>query len=379
MSERFNPYAKAPFVTVDKRTGEPFNPPDFGREGKSGRRPKSARDKVFNQQATLNASDSGEVLDKIKGLLDGAASGEYQVTNQPFTMQAGLQITAEESESILRQAYSDPTSEGFRTTGQALLNPIKEVIDYEGVTRKIWVGRDVKQGEVLRYDKDVFVVGYVIAEDGQTPQSQVEGKYVYPPEFEVSAYPTIELKDQYRAQYDILARAQDRSRQAIEFQEDQAGANLLLAAGNTENATTFFATMNVAAVEAMKYQVERHRLAADKLLINRAEVSDFVNTIRGQVDPVTQRELVMAGFIGTFLNMMIITTAGTNTYEFLHPGEAIVVTTPEYLGGFAVRQALMSEPVTEMHEGKPRRGWYWWEMVALALINPKGVALGSKT
>lgn len=370
-----NPYSAKGVESYDRKTGEPFNPVNFGRAGRSGSRKKASSEKLWNNKGEVNASSKLDVLDKIKGLLDGMADGDYDVVNRTAAMDDA------QSDAILRQAFSDPSTEGFKQVGQALLNPIKEVIDYEGVMRKIWAPRSVKQGEVIRYDKDVFVVAHVIGEDGMTPQSVVEGKYIYPPEFEVSAYPSIELKDQYRAQYDILARAQDKARQGIEYKEDLASINLLRAGGNIKNNTTFSASFNLAAIESLKYQIERHRLICDKMIINRQEVSDMVNTMSPLVvDPVTRRELMMAGFLGTVLNVMIITTAGTNpyNYEILPAGEAIAVTAPEYLGGLAVRVELMSEPVTEFHEGRPRRGWYWWEMMALALIVPSGVALWHK-
>lgn len=371
---KINPYAKTAGVrTMDKRTGEEFNPKNFGSVNRSGGRSVSASENLFNSKNELNASTTAEALNKIKDILNMTASGEFDVEKQPIHVEAG-----QDTEAIISQAFSDPSSEGFRRAGQALVNPIKEVIDYESITAKLWTPRSVKAGEVIRYDKDVHVVGYVIADDGQTPQSQVEGKYVYPPEFEVTAYPSIELKDQYRAQYDILARAQDKARQAMEFQLDNAGMNLLQAGGNVVNNTTFFATLNVAAFEAMRYQIERHRLTCNAFVVNRQEISDVVN-INTAVDPVTQRELIMAGYIGYILNAAIITTAGTNTYAVLNPGEVVAVTAPEYLGGWATRVEMTSEPVSEMHEGKPRRGWYWYMLTSLALINPAGVALGSKT
>lgn len=370
-----NPYLNTKIQTMDRKTGDVFNPYNFGKTKRSGKRSVSASERVWDKTGTVNATDKMEILDKIKGLLDGVADGTYDIER------TASGVDDVQGETILRQAFSDPTSEGFKQVGQALLNPIKEVIDYEGMLRKIWAPRTVKQGEVIRYDKDAFVVAHVIADDGMTPQSVVEGKYFYPPEFEVSAYPSIEYRDQYRAQYDILARMQDRARQGIEYREDVAGMNLLLAGGNVKNATTMFATLNVAAIESMRYQIERHRLICDKLIINRQEVSDLVNNLTPLVvDPVTRRELMMAGFLGTILNIMILTTAGTNpyNYEVLPPGSAVAVTAPEYLGGMAVRVELMSEPVTEAVMGRPRKGWFWWEMMALALINNAGVALGLK-
>jgi hypothetical protein len=376
---KFNPYTskKASGVqTIDRKTGNEFNPMNVGKAGKSGNIQVSAAERMFNNQGEINASNNTEVLEKIKHLLDGMADGTYDV--QRTASYAGEGMSVAESDAILREAFSDPSSEGFRQVGQGLLNPIKEVIDYEGLARKVFAPRTVKAGEIVRYDKDVYIRGWVIAEDGQTPQSVVEGRYIYPPEFEVTAYPSIEIKDKYRAQYDILARVQDRARMSIEYQEDLALINLLQAGANATNTTTFFATLNLAALEGIRYQIERHRLICDKYIIHRQEVSDLVNTLSTQVDPVTQRELIMAGYIGTVLNAMIITTAGTQTFEILQPGEVVAVTAPEYLGGMPIRVELFSEPVNEFMEGRPRQGWFWYELIAQVLVNPAGVAQGTK-
>jgi len=375
MSKR-NPYLKKSAAVRDRRTGEVFNPPSVGTVGKSGRRSVSASEKMFDQHGEINASDNADVLDKIKALLDGMADGSYDIDR---TASMGGGYGFDDSENILREAFSDPTGDAFNKIGQGLLNPIKEVIDYEGLARKIFAPRTVKAGEIVRYDKDVYVQGWVIAEDGQTPQSVVEGRYIYPPEFEVTAYPSIEIKDKYRAQYDILARTQDRARMSIEYQEDLAAVNLLQSGANQTNTTTLFATLNLAALESIRYEIEQHRLICDKFIINRQEVSDLVNTVSAQVDPVTQRELIMAGYIGSILNAMIITTAGTNTFEILNPGEVVAVTAPEYLGGMPVRVELFSEAVNEFMEGRPRQGWFWYELISQVLVNPAGVAIGQKT
>jgi hypothetical protein len=377
---KFNPYnrMKASGSVIDRKTGEVFNPMNVGKVRKSGSVQRSASERMFDNSGELNASNPAEALRTIKHLLDGMADGDYDVTQHQASF-AGEGLGGMETDAILREAFNDPSSEGFRQVGQGLLNPIKEVIDYEGLARKVFAPRTVKAGEIVRYDKDVYIQGWVIAEDGQTPQSVVEGRYIYPPEFEVTAYPSIEIKDKYRAQYDILARTQDRARMSIEYQEDLALINLLQAGANYTNTTTFFATLNLAALEGIRYQIERHRLICDKYIIHRQEVSDLVNTLSTQVDPVTQRELIMAGYIGTVLNAMIITTAGTQTFEILDPGEVVAVTAPEYLGGMPIRVELFSEPVNEFMEGRPRQGWFWYELISQVLVNPAGVAIGSKT
>lgn len=372
-----SPYNLRSVRVQSPRGDEPWNPPAVSGTTRAGTPKVSAAERMFNDNGELNATSKADALQKIAYIINTVARNEesprFQLSaNKGATQNVGL------SDRELIASLQDPTGEGFSLVGQELLNPIKEVIDYEGWIRKILAVRPVKQGEVVRYDKDVFVVAWVIGADGQTPESRVGGRFVYPPEFEVTAFPTIELRHIYQAQYDILARTQDRARQAIEFQEDSAGKALLDRAAQTVNTPVAFATLNLAALEAIRYQVERHRLVLDKFLINRQEVSDLVTVLSQEVDPVTQRELIMAGYVGSILNAMIVTSAGTNTFEVVKPGEVYGVTTPEYLGGMPVRVELFSEPVTQFLEGKAVRGWFWYELISQVVINPKGVSKGVK-
>jgi len=378
-----NPYVKSQQETTIRtpvNKGIPalsnWNTANFGGYNRSGTPRLSEREKIFNDKGELNADNAKEALSQIQYILKSLGDGTLEA--KPIQPQA-QSIDPVEREEILKQAFTDPTGEGFLILGQELLMPIKEVIDYEGWARKVLAPRTVRQGEVIRYDKDVFVTAWVIADDGQTPEARVGGRYVYPPEFEVTANPTIELRDIYRAQYDILARIQDRARQGIEHQEDTACKKLLERAATTVNSITYFGSLNLAALEALRLQIERHRLVVDKFLINRNELSDLVTQLSQQVDPVTQRELIMAGYIGSVLNAMIITSAGTNTFEVVMPGEVFAVTAPEYLGGMPIRVELFSEPYAQFVLGHAVRGWFWYELISQVIISPGSVAKGIKS
>lgn len=293
-----------------------------------------------------------------------------------FDLTAAFDLSAQEKDSILLEAYNDP--EGFAIMGQQLINPVREVLDYEGFARRCLPIRLVRQGETVRYDKDPLVVAYTPGRDAMTPESRVRGRYVFPPPFEITHFATIELRDIFQAGFDILARIQDRSRQAVEKKEDDVFRGFLDVAARSANDTTFFATLNLAAIEAIRFQVERNRIPADKLLINRQEVSDLVTVLSSEVDPVTQRELVMGGYVGMVANMAIITSAGRNTFEVIQPGEVFCVTAPEYLGGMPVWVELFSEPVNQYNEGKSVRGWYWYMLLSMTILNNRGVSRGEK-
>jgi len=375
------PLAPAGLTYRDRRTGEPANLPAFGGLTRAGTKQRS-REMVFDRQGEINAYDQRDVLFQIKHVIDSMAEGEVDaVPTWDRTASAGINVTAAEEEGMIREALANPRGEAFEILGQQLVNPVKETLDYDGFSRRILPVRLVRQGETVRYDKDVFATAFDVGVDAQTPETRLGGRYVFPVPRVVSAYPTINLADVYQAGYDILSRIQDRARQAIEKQEDSILRSRLDAAATAVNDLVFFATANLATMEAIRYQVEKNRLVADKFLVNRREISDFVTVMSQEVDNVTQRELVMAGFIGMILSVPVIVSAGRrpNDFEVIRPGEIFCVTAPEYLGGFPVWVELFSEPTNQFQAGKPVRGWFWWELIDELIITKAGVSKGLKT
>lgn len=373
-----SPYLKSQRPVLDKRTGEPVNMPAFGGFSKAGSARYSQAEKMFNSAGELNADNPAEALRAIQHILGQVDKGLIQPT---YSAQ-DQSLPPQEIQARLREAFLDPSMEGMRILGQEVLNPIREVIDYEGFSRKVLLPRPVGPGEVVRYDKDPYVVAWVIGEDGITPESRAGGLFVYPPEFECTSRPTIELRHIYQAQFDILSRIMDRARQGIEQQEDTNLVALLRAAATVINTTNVFSSLNIQSLENLRYEVERHRLIVEKFLIHRREISDIVFLAQlGYVDPVTQRELIMAGYIGYVLNALIITTAGVGNEEFkvMEPGEVFAVCGGDHLGGMPVRVELFNEPIADFHEGKPVRGWFFYELISQIIINSKGVARGLKS
>jgi hypothetical protein len=262
--------------------------------------------------------------------------------------------------------------------GQQLALPIKVILDYEGFMRKVFRVRKLSQAELFRIPKDIRSVAYVIGQDGQTPEARIKTTWITPEEFKVSSMPTIDIQDIYQMNFDVLERAQDTARQEIELQEDRAGINLIDRASSAVNSVTSFASLEIGAFEDVRFQVERHRLIVEKFLISRAEVSDIVKTMSSAVDPVTERELLLAGYIGNILNAQIITSAGTGVEEVIPAGTFYAVTGPDYLGELGERIPLQSEPYNKYAVKEFVKGWAFIEMIGFGLPNAKAVAKGQK-
>jgi hypothetical protein len=336
--------------------------------------------KMFDDNGQINAYDSKDALQQIAYLLNNVTKKASPGT---FYREAS-NMKSDERRKVLAAALSDPTGEGFAIVGQELLLPIKDIIDYEGWARKIFRVRPLAQGELFRIAKDVRATAWTVGQDGQSIESRVYGKYITPSEFKVTSFPTVDIEDIYQMNFDVLDRAQDTARQEIELEEDKRALAIIDRASVTVNSPTIFSTLGVAAFEDIRYQVERHRLVVAKFLINRRELSDLIKTAIGQgaggqhVDPVTERELILAGYVGNVLNAQIITAAGTGVEEVVPAGTVYAATDSEYMGEMGVRVELFSEPFNMFSQRRLVKGWAFGEIIGFAIPNSRAVAKGTK-
>lgn len=365
---------------LDEQVYDPsgsYNPHAFGgeqmRAGIAAAVP-NPRERMFNAQRQINAYDRKDALTQINHLIKDSARMAHEARRQRVAAQAN----DHERREILRAAARD--TEGFAILGQELLLPIKDLIPYEAIGRKVYRVRPLAQGEFWRVAKDVRASAWVIGQDGQGIESRLHGKYVQPPEYKIGSFPTVDMDDIYQMNYDVLDRAQETAREEIALEEDKRGIAALDVASTTVNAATTFATLGVGAFEDVRFQVERHRLVVEKFLINRQELSDVIKTMSSQVDPVTERELILAGYIGAFLNAMIITTAGTsaNGQSTVPAGTFYAVTGPETFGEMGIRTELFSEPFNMFAQFRFVKGWAFGELIGHVVVNPRACAKGVK-
>src|SRR3990167_3957937 len=347
-----------------------LNPRPFGGYADSGARGGiqaalgSPKGRMFDAKGEINANDKRDALQQIAYLLNNVT----KKTSSTMYREAST-LPAESRRKVLAAAMRDPTGEGFAIVGQELLLPIKDIIDYEGWARKLFRVRPLAQGELFRVAKDVRSTAWVVGQDGQSIESRLFGRYITPSEFKVTSFPTVDIEDIYQMNFDVLDRAQDTARQEIELEEDKRALSIVDHAATTVNAVTIFSTLGVAALEDIRYQVERHRLVVDKFLINRRELSDLIKTAVGlgassqHVDPVSERELILAGYVGNVLNAQIITAAGTGVEEVVPAGTVYATTGIEYMGEMGVRVELFSEPFNKFANREMVKGWAFGEII----------------
>jgi hypothetical protein len=336
---------------------------------------------LFNAHGEINASNVQDALSQIV---------KYASVIEDLQSSSNVQATApslndSQRDEMIKQALM--TQEGKIALGQAMANPIRRNLDYQGVARKALVVDPLPQGALPVYDRDIDVAAVVVSSNGAAPESRVFGDRVTVPEFEIVSNPTVRIAEVKRRRFNVIDRAQQKARQEIQAQEDANVFAALDFAGDStkggENAvvdldveTSAAGTLQKKGMLNLKRQIDRWDLVTAKYFLNINQFTDILGwesagtTGNGgsQVDPVTQRELLQTGLYGHIFGADIVVS------KIVPAGQAFACADPEFVGVMPVRQDIEVLPADEPKQLK--LGWVVNEIVGIGIVNPRGVATG---
>jgi hypothetical protein len=333
---------------------------------------------MFNAQGELSAKSVKEALStivKYASIMDELNPSSASLTDTPS-------FSESQRDEMIKQALS--TQEGKIALGQAMANPIRRNLDYQGVGRKALVVDPLPQGALPVYDRDIDVGAVVISSLGAVPESRVFGDRVTVPEFEIVSNPTVRIAEVKRRRFNVIDRAQQKARQEIQAQEDanvftaldfasdsaKGGENTLQTLDNGVTTTE----LGKVGLLNLKRQIDRWDNVTSKYFMNINEFSDILNwesagaAGASQVDPVTQRELLQTGLYGKIFTADIIVT------KMVPPKQVFATAEPEFVGVMPVRQDIEVLPADEPKQLK--LGWVVSEIIGIGIVNPRGVASG---
>jgi len=334
---------------------------------------------LFNTHGEINASNVQEALSQIV---------KYASVIEDLQPSSNAQATAPglndgQRDEMIKQALM--TQEGKIALGQAMANPIRRNLDYQGVARKALVVDPLPQGALPVYDRDIDVAAVVVSSNGAAPESRVFGDRVTVPEFEVVSNPTVRIAEVKRRRFNVVDRAQQKARQEIQAQEDANVFAALEFAGDStqggENAAVVLDPANTNGdldkngLLNLKRQIDRWDLVTSKYFLNINEFTDILSWESAgaggasQVDPVTQRELLQTGLYGHIFGADIVVS------KVVPAGRAFACADPEFVGVMPVRQDIEVLPADEPKQLK--LGWVVNEIIGIGIVNPRGVATGT--
>jgi hypothetical protein len=327
---------------------------------------------MFNKAGELNASsvkDALQLISKFSSLMQDNLPSNFSFSGQP-------DVSEEKRDELISRALL--TNDGKTALAQAMANPIRRNLDYQGIIRRAFVVDPLPQGALPVYDRDIDVTAIVVSSNGAAVESRVFGDRITVPEFEIVSNPTVRIAEVRRRRFNVIDRAVQKARQEVMAQEDSAGfAAINAGAGvtNTPQDVTDTGMLRRDLVR-VKAQVEKWDLVVSKFFMNINEYNDILNwaagggTGLGDIDPVTQREILQTGIKAKIWGADILVS------KIVPAGTIYACADPEFVGVMPIRQDIEVMPADEPRQLK--LGWVVSENIGLAVVNTRGVARGSK-
>lgn len=328
---------------------------------------------LFNSKGEVNAGSLKEALEVI------AKYASVLEDNTPSNAALSSSVSDDRRDELISRAIM--TQDGKIALAQAMANPIRRNLDYHGIFRRALVVDPLPQGAMPTYDRDIDVAAVVVSSNGSGPESRVFGDRVTVPEFELFSNPTVRIAEVKRRRFNVIDRAVQKARQEIMAQEDANGFAALDAAAQVENTLQDVSDSGLLKRDLLelKAQVDRWDLVTTKFFMNINEFTDILKwgsgggqgVGGGEVDPVTQREILQTGLYAHIWGADILVS------KIVPAGTVYAAADPEFVGVMPVRQDIEVLPADE-----PKRlqlGWVVSEIIGLGILNPRGVSAGRKS
>jgi len=237
------------------------------------------------------------------------------------------------------------------------------------------------QGANPTYDRDIDVAATVISSNGTGPESRVFGDRVVVPTFELFSNPTVRISEVRRRRFNVIDRAVQKARQELMAQEDANIFAAINAAAVVENQAQDIADGGLLKRDLVeiKVQIDRWDLVTTKFFMHINEFQDILNWASGggqgagggEIDPVTQREILQTGLYAHIWGADIMVS------KIVPPGTVYGAADPEFVGVMPIRQDIEVLPADEPKQLK--LGWVVSEEIGIGIVNPRGVAMGAKS
>jgi hypothetical protein len=308
---------------------------------------------------------------KYASVMEDNMPSNFSLAGQPG-------MSEEKRDELISRALL--TQDGKYALAQAMANPIRRNLDYQGIFRRALVVDPLPQGALPVYDRDIDVAAVVISSNGSGPESRIFGDRVTVPEFEIFSNPTVRIAEVKRRRFNVIDRAVQKSRQEVMAQEDSNGFAAFDMAATVENTSQDIADAGLLKrdLAQLKAQVDRWDLVTTKFFMNINEYIDILNWASlggaggvGEIDPVTQREILQTWLQARLWGADILVS------KIVPAGTVFACADPEFVGVLPIRQDIEVLPADEPKQLK--LGWVVSEIIGLGIVNPRGVSRGNKS
>jgi len=332
---------------------------------------------VVASNGEINAHSKGELAQQIASLLAAANQGE--IVQAESTQDA--EAAREARKMALSAAYQSSDSD-FEDLGRQLASEVRVEADRQGLLRRMFVKSEVTRGNQPRIRvSEQNVMAIVATSASQNTPTMVRSKHINPPEFYITASPSVEERDIQQTSDDLLEEAYFQAQQGIMVAEDKIWKSQADATVGVSNDLLYLVGgLTPAFFTQMRTAVNSHGIPVTNCVMSSDYWDDIIANagFSTWLDPVSKFELVSTGTLGSILGVTLSTDAfRRQSLRVLNQGELYMCGAPEYHGAYTDRDGLQSrESDIFARSDVPARGWRMYELMSMSLHNARSVQKG---
>jgi len=320
----------------------------------------------------INASSNRDWMRQVQAMMVHAR------TDQPMRMRETDQAKAKERHADFKAKYASPDQSGMRVIGEVMSEEIWETLGREGWSGKILAQQNLGKGDTGRVKvRKKDVTAWQVTTDVKIQENRIRQDWVYPPEYYILCFITIEDKEVEQSSADILDEKFQDGLEAILVRDDNITRSLLNRSISAFNDVVYYTNFNPTVFTTTRTQVNRWGTPA-QTMIHAWDVWDDIIADPDFVawfDPVTKHELVLEGHLGRLLGVELITDGlRYPTLQVLQPGEIFITSSPITVGTKVIRKELESRAIDQYNIGRPVRGWFMQMIQVTVIVNGRATA-----
>lgn len=332
---------------------------------------------LFNSNGDLNASSKADAIKQIASALQIMA-GEMPVDKS--TEELRMEKSANRK-AVLTAAMADHTGQQLQMLGGILAAQIEETTDREGFCRQLLVPSELGNGD---YPEVVVklkqVMAYTMSSAAQVVPVEIREKRLLLDEFDINAFLLIDNREIARARTDLLEEKYEEGLEAIMVNEDRYWKRCADEAAASRHNLQTVTDFTPSAFAHMRDLIDREGLPVVTCIMSSTLMQDIITSMDFQdvFDPVTKREVLETGEIGSLYNVKIYSDYMRQPmFRVLDEGEFYLVSAP-INHGVILSHPLTATPVDRAPFGETKRGWFLSQPTSIAVINNRSVVKGRR-
>lgn len=314
----------------------------------------------------MNYKNKEDLLENIIKLVQQSSGGKFGAFNKTAAVTEVGNI--QQKEEAFNYLLTGP--KGLQKLSYAMTGPLKELLDYHGVGRRLLKVDPIPQGEVPIYDKDIPEFASVsIGALGQPAVVETRAKRILFPTMSLAKNAKVPYEEIQVRRYPVFDRAKERVAISMAIAEDREIFKLLGTASDPSicpNSPVVSATINRSALASAYGILANNQLQPAQVVMSPLKYADVLKLNSIDLDQVTLNATTQTGSIGVFFGLQLLVST-----KLPNPSKVFVTTTPDKLGRIPVRKELE----VKIFDFAPKMAFnvLGWEMIGFGIHNTYGV------